>query len=401
MKSMSGTIALLVAGVVPLVAGHGYLTIPSSRTRLGYEAGVDTCPECTILEPVASWPDLDSAAVSRSGICGYNARVSVDYNQPSSTYGWGEDTVASYNAGDTIDVQWCVDHNGDHGGMFTYRLCSNQTLVDLFLDPTYLPSDDEKQAAEDCFEAGVLACTDVDGNECDYSADCTEDEPCWRNDWFTCNGFEAATNPKCQGVDNAALGSCLTTIAGGYTVSKQVKIPADFASSGHTLLSWKWNSFQTGQIYLSCADIAIVGGGDGGGSTSTSTSTAVPTTTSTAVPTTTSTTTPCSLSSVAVTFTEQVTTTYGQTIKLVGSISELGNWDVDSAPALSAAQYTTANPVWTYTVNLAPGTTFEYKFINVASSGTASWESDPNRSYTVAGTDSSCESAVIVGSTWR
>jgi hypothetical protein len=136
--------------------------------------------------------------------------------------------------------------------MFSYRICQDQELVDKFLDPDYTPTDDEKQAAEDCFNEGLLPCTDVDGQECGYSADCSEGEACWRNDWFTCNGFD---DTKCQGVDNAALNSCLTTIAGGYTVTKTIRIPE--YTSNHTLLSFKWNSFQTGQIYLTCADIAI------------------------------------------------------------------------------------------------------------------------------------------------
>ncbi|KAB8250206.1 hypothetical protein F9C07_6314 [Aspergillus flavus] len=244
---------LLSLGLATSVAGHGYMYIPSSRTRLGHEAGVDSCPECAILEPVSSWPDLDAAPVGRSGPCGYNARDSIDYNQPTTN--WGSDAVQSYSPGEEIEVQWCVDHNGDHGGMFTYRICQDQSIVDKFLDPSYLPTNDEKQAAEDCFDAGLLPCTDVSGQECGYSADCTEGEACWRNDWFTCNGFEASDRPKCQGVDNAELNSCYTSIAGGYTVTKKVKLPE--YTSNHTLISFKWNSFQTGQIYLSCADIAI------------------------------------------------------------------------------------------------------------------------------------------------
>ncbi|RYC62234.1 hypothetical protein CHU98_g3973 [Xylaria longipes] len=98
----------------------------------GVEAGTDTCPEYTILEPVSSWPDLDVAPVGRSGPCGYNARVSTDYNQPSTEHGWGIDLVATYTAGNTIDVVWCVDYSGDHSGMFTYRLCKDQALVDKF-----------------------------------------------------------------------------------------------------------------------------------------------------------------------------------------------------------------------------------------------------------------------------
>ncbi|KAI8633723.1 starch binding domain protein [Xylariaceae sp. FL1651] len=396
------TVALTV-GLLPLVAGHGYLVEPSSRTRLGAEAGIDTCPECTILEPVSAWPDLDSATVSRSGPCGYNARVSVDYNQPSVQYGWGIQPVTTLTAGSMIDVQWCVDHNGDHGGMFTYRLCNNQTLVDKFLDPNYLPTDAEKQAAEDCFEEGLLPCTDVDGQACSFSADCTEGQPCWRNDWFTCNGFYADTLPKCQGVDNAPLNSCYTSISGGYTVTKRIKIPEDFPVSEHTLLSFKWNSFQTAQIYLSCADVAIVSGGTGGGgggSTTTTTTTTKMTSTRTSTTTTSSmtTTTATCASSVAVTFNEAVTTTWGQTIKVVGSIPELGNWDTAAAPAMSASKYTDTSPLWTYTANIAPGMAFEYKFINVAESGAVTWESDPNRVYTVPNT---CVATANVEDTWR
>jgi hypothetical protein len=70
--------ATLIFAFTASVAGHGYLSSPISRTGLNAQAGVDTCPECTILEPVEAWPNLDSAPVGRSGPCGYNARVSVD-----------------------------------------------------------------------------------------------------------------------------------------------------------------------------------------------------------------------------------------------------------------------------------------------------------------------------------
>ncbi|TGJ78238.1 hypothetical protein E0Z10_g10519, partial [Xylaria hypoxylon] len=113
----------------------------------------------------------------------------------------------------------------------------------------------------------------------------------------------------------------------------------------------------------------------------------------------TSSSTACALSTVAVTFNEAVTTTYGQTIKVVGSIAELGSWDVSAAPAMSASKYTSSNPLWTYTMNVAPGKTFQYKFVNVASSGAVTWESDPNRSYSV--TSGVCESTLSLGSTWR
>ncbi|KAJ6027310.1 hypothetical protein N7499_005399 [Penicillium canescens] len=391
---MKTTSVLALTGLLTSVNAHGYLTIPSSRTRLGFEAGIDTCPECSILEPVTAWPDVEAAQVGRSGPCGYNARVSVDYNQPGDY--WGNSVVATYTANDIVEVQWCVDNNGDHGGMFTYGVCQNQTLVDLFLTPGYLPTTEEKQAAEDCFLDGELKCTDVDGQSCGYNPDCTSDQACYRNDWFTCNAFNADSNRGCQGVDGAALNSCKTTIAGGYTVTKKIKIP-DY-SSDHTLLRFRWNSFQTAQVYLHCADIAISGSGSGSTSSTSSISSTI-TTSATKTSTTASSTTCTAATSVAVTFNELVTTTYGEDVYVVGSISQLGSWSTSSAIALSASSYTSSNPLWTTTISLPVGTTFEYKFIKKESDGSIVWESDPNRSYTVP---TGCSGTTATASaTWR
>ncbi|KAJ6500680.1 alpha-amylase [Mycena sanguinolenta] len=103
---------------------------------------------------------------------------------------------------------------------------------------------------------------------------------------------------------------------------------------------------------------------------------------STAGTTTTSAYSPASTQA-TVMFQESATTTSGEVIKLVGSLSQLGSW----APA-SAVALTNFNSVWTAMVPLPPNTTFQYKFIRVKS-GTVSWESDPNRSYTTLGQGSS------------
>ncbi|APA12357.1 hypothetical protein SS1G_10617 [Sclerotinia sclerotiorum 1980 UF-70] len=127
-----------------------------------------------------------------------------------------------------------------------------------------------------------------------------------------------------------------------------------------------------------------------------------PSTTATTTKTGSSTTTTASscpiATSVAVTFNELKTTVYGQTIKIAGSISQLGSWAPASAVALSASKYTSSNPLWSVTINLPAGTAIQYKFINVASDGTVTWEADPNRSYTVP---VSCATSATVSGSWQ
>lgn len=103
-------------------------------------------------------------------------------------------------------------------------------------------------------------------------------------------------------------------------------------------------------------------------------------------------------SSVLVTFDEIVTTTYGETIKIVGSNAALGSWDTSKAVELSASQYTSSNPLWSVTIELAAGAVVSYKFIRVSSTGTVSWEADPNHTLTVA---ASCATATTVSTSWQ
>ena len=102
-------------------------------------------------------------------------------------------------------------------------------------------------------------------------------------------------------------------------------------------------------------------------------------------------------SSCAVTFNELETTTYGQNVFVIGSISALGSWAPENAVALSASKYTSGNPLWYATVQgLQPGTSFQYKYIKKNTNGSVTWESDPNRSYTVP-----CASTATENDTWK
>ncbi|KAK0448445.1 glycoside hydrolase family 13 protein [Desarmillaria tabescens] len=97
--------------------------------------------------------------------------------------------------------------------------------------------------------------------------------------------------------------------------------------------------------------------------------------------------------SVAVTFAETATTTFGENIFVVGSISQLGDWAPASSIALSASNY----PVWEVTISIPAGTTFEYKFIRKETDGSVVWESDPNREATVV----SSGATQTLTTTWR
>lgn len=111
----------------------------------------------------------------------------------------------------------------------------------------------------------------------------------------------------------------------------------------------------------------------------------IPSATATTSTTTTSTGAACiQATALPVLFKELVTTSYGQDIYISGSISQLGTWGTSKAIALSASSYTSSNPLWQVTVTLPVGTTFQYKFLKkTAGSSAVTWESDPDRRYTV------------------
>ncbi|UKZ80496.1 glycoside hydrolase 15 protein [Trichoderma virens FT-333] len=109
---------------------------------------------------------------------------------------------------------------------------------------------------------------------------------------------------------------------------------------------------------------------------------------------------PCATpTSVAVTFHELATTQFGQTIKVVGSVPELGNWSTNAAVALNAVNYASNHPLWLGSINLAAGEVVQYKYINVGSDGSVTWESDPNHTYTVPAV--ACVTQVVKEDTWQ
>ncbi|KAL4981624.1 Six-hairpin glycosidase-like protein [Aspergillus falconensis] len=215
----------------------------------------------------------------------------------------------------------------------------------------------------------------------------------------------AMTNGSLSEQFDKASGICLS--ARDLTWSYAALLTANMRRNGVVPSSWGAASANT--VPSSCS----TGSATGTYSTATATSwpstltsgsvsatTTITATSTTASSSTTTTTAVCTTpSSVTVTFNEIATTNYGEDVYIVGSISQLGNWDTGSAVALSASKYTSANNLWYVSVNLPAGTTFEYKYIRKETDGSIVWESDPNRTYTVP---LGCGvSTATVSDTWR
>ena len=98
------------------------------------------------------------------------------------------------------------------------------------------------------------------------------------------------------------------------------------------------------------------------------------------------------------TFNVKATTVYGENVFVTGQLTQLGNWSPAAAKALSATKYTSANPLWSTTIDLPAGTVFEYKYIRKNSAGAVTWESDPNNRFT---TSAGCGSSATINDTWR
>ncbi|KAH0309285.1 starch-binding domain-like protein, partial [Aureobasidium melanogenum] len=90
----------------------------------------------------------------------------------------------------------------------------------------------------------------------------------------------------------------------------------------------------------------------------------------------------------------------GEEIVLVGSIPELGNWSPTQAVSMSVTNPQSAGaPTFGARLEIAEGTSFEYKYIMQESDGSGkTWECCENRVYTVP-VNSAC-SEISVGSDW-
>lgn len=101
-----------------------------------------------------------------------------------------------------------------------------------------------------------------------------------------------------------------------------------------------------------------------------------------------------SCEAVDVTFEVRATTEYGEGIFVVGSATQLGEWDTTRAIALSPDNY----PLWKQSVSMPLGQEGQFKYVKQQLDGSFLWEADPNREFVAP---DSCQPVATREDTWQ
>jgi hypothetical protein len=200
MKLIGTTLAF--AAYLATANAHASMTQPRNRGQ------GDSCPHCVGISSVPSNPGcpdcIPGTLRNTQGPCGQ--ACGPNYNQPGSS--WGE-VVETYTAGETIDVNfsWVATHGGWH----QLRICPDPSLNSVYMNSSYLPTQDDHDAIEACMNTNPIT------------------EWMWLGD-------------------------------SGAPASVSATIPADLECE-HCLLGWRWDAWMSGnEVYTQCADIRITGG---------------------------------------------------------------------------------------------------------------------------------------------
>jgi len=257
--------ATILGAVAGLSNGHGLMWKPWSRANIAENNGWEADSTSIISEPQPEFPGRSypgnrpwaepGKSLSFIGPCGSKSYGSqTDWNKPE--HGWGTEVTATYNAGDIIDVEWCVTSAADHGGSYRYSLCQDESITAKFINPDYKPTPADHAEMADCFERGTLSCHDVPGQNCRVHPSCQSGWGCMQaSSWFHCEPHMSLGGGSCLA---RSIGSCRE--GRGGLIRDQVRLPDNFASN-HTLMQFRWDCQQTAQLWLNCADIKILRNG--------------------------------------------------------------------------------------------------------------------------------------------
>ena len=139
-----------------------------------------------------------------------------------------------------------------------FRLCDDEGLVSAVTTPGYKPTVADHEALEQCFQRGLLRCDGVDSNTCDQVAECDT----YAKDWEAC--ADPGKYLHCSGGAPGERGCKNTaeTCAHGILARYKLKIPESTKASSHTILSYRWDTYENNEVFVGCADIAITTDGD-------------------------------------------------------------------------------------------------------------------------------------------
>jgi len=260
--------AALLVSLAADASGHGMFWTPKSRARLSEVSGYEKDATTIISEPMppvgtqgrpypGNRPFAEpGVSVSNVGPCGMETYDSLktNWNMPNEAHGWGQ-LEATYKAGSVITVEWCVSDVADHGGVYSYRMCTDDALVSKFTNASHTPTQDEMTALDSCFQAGILKCSDVPGQSCPVHPDCVGTgwgcETANTTGWFSCGPKDSGRCEK----KSVEVGDCFTHGNKGSILRDQVKLPDHV--SAHTLLGFRWDSEDTPQLWMHCADVRL------------------------------------------------------------------------------------------------------------------------------------------------
>merc|ERR1711934_1206755 len=97
--------------------------------------------------------------------------------------------------------------------------------------------------------------------------DCSQVEVCseYAADWGACADpgkyLHCRDEQKTEGKYWACV-STQETCDHGKMARYKLRIPSDFPASTHTILSYRWDTYENNEVFVGCADIAITTDGD-------------------------------------------------------------------------------------------------------------------------------------------
>ena len=143
-----------------------------------------------------------------------------------------------------------------------FRLCDDEGLVSAVTTPDKPPSLADLEALEQCFQRGLLRCDDVDGNDCSQVEVCGE----YAADWGACADPGKFLHCRDEKKTEGKYWACVNTAETcdhGKMARYKLRIPESFPASQHTILSYRWDTYENNEVFVGCADIAITtDGGD-------------------------------------------------------------------------------------------------------------------------------------------